>query len=1027
MRIRRSIDRAQAGAGFHLYKWARSHTGVVRFLLTVALGVALAIAAGTWYRLAGYRTLNPIFRNWFGRSRAQSNDLPTLRIDLGLAEHQALVGQRERAWRRGILQSVDADWVEAQIHVQDETIPVRMRLDGDSADHWQENKWSLQVQVARDDRTLLGMRTFSLQSPATCGYLNEWLHTESLRRAGILAPRFSFVNVNVSGEKWGVYALKEGISQALFASQARPAGVLVRFDDRTPGHDRAWNAPTFADPIATSFALPAFVSADEFDAIDVSGDPVLQKQGVAVLGLLHGFQTRQLAASEVFNAELVGRYLAHVSLWGTPHELAWYSGRYYYNSSQARLEPIGTHPVSLEPMDVDLVDTAQYDDLRILQSYAQEVLRISQPGYLKDLEGACAHEFERYGATLAQEFFPAYLQAPWEILSGRQATLLAALHPLQTVYAYHHVVDDWGAPGRMQPTLDITVGNLLQYPVALQEIRYGDRAVDVQSDWVVGSDDTLFHREAVPSVVLRRVQETAPRTITVRIPAPAVEELYPQGTPHYSDTLQIVTHLVGVDEPIVVDIRGGGSPAWPASAFPDRPSLEEAIERHPFLSLADQPGYLELKSGTWQVEGDLVLPDGFGLWATEPVTLAFERQTGLFSTGPLLLYGPEEGEIRLVPKDADWGGIIVAQAGSRGTSSLHNVEIRETTGVRRDGWFMSGGVTFYQSPVLLNRCRVLGSTAQSAVHVVRSDFSFVRSEFGHTSYDAFDGDHVQGRIEQCAFHDVLGNGMDVRDSDVAVQNVSLLRIYDKGLLADTGSRVLVYGVHADDVGMAIASKDASYVGARDVRIARAWTAGIGAYLESAREGKSTVQASNILFQDSSPRVLAQKKSGVTIDGAAADVRRLEASAFTRRVETTQTIRVLNYRFGPAIRWIGYHLDTEEGAPGGSLRLVLYWQAFAELDQDYTIYVHVIADSGQIAAQWDTGPRGNTFPTTDWPMGEVIDDIHEVPLPPDMPAGEYQIVLGMYEWQSGARLPIYGRDGEELVNATAVLEQRVRIR
>jgi hypothetical protein len=993
-------------------------------LLTVAWGIALGIVGRAWYQLEGYKVVNPLFRDWFGPPRVQANDLLVLHLDIDPAEYRALARQRERAWRRGILQPTDDDWIDVQIRFQDTSTHARVRLNGDDVGHWQKDKWSFQVV---SDKALLGMRIFAVQSPETYGYLNKWLYTESLRRAGILAPRSAFVNVIVNDDHWGIYALQERISQELFASQARPEGVLVQFDDCLLGRDRDLNAPTL-DPTVAAFALPAFVLADEFGNTDLSGDPVLEEQSRIALGLLNRFQSQELAAFRVFDTDIMGRYLAHTSLWGSLHELAWYDIRYYYHPFKARLEPIGYYTPTLDPMQADLADLSQYDDLSIIKAYAQELARISQPIYLQDLQRAYDREFDRYSDGLAHEFPPAYLQAPWETLSGRQAMLHAALHPPQTVHA-HQVSEGASSPDRAPSVVDIRVGNLLRYPVALRQLQNRNHTVDIQPDWVLEKDSVLLYQEATPPVVLRRVQETVPRYVTLRVPATAIQELFPQfqqGTPLSLATLQIVTNLVGVDEPVIVEVRGDDSPNLTVMQLPEQPSLESAREQHPFLTLADQPGFLTLQPGTWQVEGNLILPDGFGLWVTEPVTLAFDQQAYLLSTEPLILHSSDKKGIRFVPKGSDWGGILVFRAGSTGTSSLYNVEIRGTTGIRHDGWSTSGGTTFYSSPVTLNRCRVLGSTAPSAIHIARSDFAFTHSEFGHTSFDAFDGYSVQGRIEQCTFHDVLGNGIDVSHSNVALRNVRFLRVFDKGLVADTGSKVTAQGIRADEVGTAIISKDASYIDVRDMHVARARIAGIGAYLEKLNGGRSTVRASDVIFGEGVVQVLAQKRSSVTIDGIAAAGREVGAGSFARRLETEKAIRALNLHFGSVIRLIGYRLDMEEYTPGRTVQLVLYWQALAKPSQDYTVFVHVVDGSGHIVAQRDTMPGENAYPTTGWASDEVIEDVHLVPLPADMSAGEVQIVLGMYEWQGGARLPVSGRDGEALANAAVVLGQRIRV-
>jgi hypothetical protein len=124
--------------------------------------------------------------------------------------------------------------------------------------------------------------------------------------------------------------------------------------------------------------------------------------------------------------------------------------------------------------------------------------------------------------------------------------------------------------------------------------------------------------------------------------------------------------------------------------------------------------------------------------------------------------------------------------------------------------------------------------------------------------------------------------------------------------------------------------------------------------------------------------------------------------------------------------LDYALATPQVSPGDDLRLVLYWQAHARPERDYTVFVHVLDAAGELVAQRDNMPVDNTFPTTRWPVGPSIDDVHLVPLPPDMPAGEYRVMIGMYVWQTGERLPIHRPDGEEVPDGGLVLDHTLEV-
>ncbi len=1002
--------------------WLRSADGVRQFLLAAAVGFGLTLALALGYKVGGWRVIDPLTKAVAESLAAEtqstteqalkSNDLPTLYLDIGFEEYQALAAQREEALQRGILLVDDDDWVRAQIRYRDDTLPVRIRLKGDWLDHLGENKWSFRVKTRRGT-ALFGMRSFSLQSPATRLYLNEWLFLEDLRRAGILAPRYSFVNLTVNGEDWGIYALEESFSKELLESQGRREGVIVRFDEDLfwrrralfGGEDESWKYSV--DPIAATFELPAFAEVDAFGTNKIAADPVLSAQGEAALGLLRGWQAGKLSTGQVFDAELTGRYLAHINLWGARHGIAWHNARYYYNPLTTRLEPIGYDNLPLEPVYSHFVDLSQYDDLGIMRAYVQEVARIARPDYLAELRDAYESQFEHYRAVLSQEFDLEHLQPPWDTLATRQEMLLDALHPPQTVYAYQVARD--------ADEVELQVGNILQYPVVLRSLRVAGRDIPISPSWITDTEH-LLHTGALPEIVLRREMEQRMRYLTLRVPSSILPSRPLTAAASLSPTLQLVTSLYGVTDTVVVDVRNDYPAALSHPLLPPRPTVAEALARYPFLKPAEQDHFLELRSGDWQVTGDLILPDGYGLWGTEPVTLTFAPGAILFSNGPLLLRGPEVGSITFAPALDTWGGIVVLQAGDDVPSALHNVEIRATSGISRDGWMTTGGVTFYESPVIMTSSRLLDSVAEDTINVVRSRFEFADSEFGNAASDAFDGDFVQGRVQDCSFHDVRGDGIDVSGSQITVEGVNLLRVYDKGISAGEGSIVTVNDLHAADIGIAVAAKDLSSVTVEKAAIARAWVAGLAAYLKKMEYGPASLTASYVTFEDHSPQTLVQTGSSVQVNGRPAPAADLDVSDLYRRMEALARMHPLNYRLGDAIRLVGYDLTQDDGAA----RLTLYWQSDAPLEHDYTVFVHILDDDGNLAAQRDNMPQDGDRPTTGWEVGELIEDLHTVPLPPDLPPGRYQVVIGLYLWQTGERLPVHRLDGVMLPNGAIPL-------
>jgi len=116
-----------------------------------------------------------------------------------------------------------------------------------------------------------------------------------------------------------------------------------------------------------------------------------------------------------------------------------------------------------------------------------------------------------------------------------------------------------------------------------------------------------------------------------------------------------------------------------------------------------------------------------------------------------------------------------------------------------------------------------------------------------------------------------------------------------------------------------------------------------------------------------------------------------------------------------IRFLGYDVQDRVYAPGESIPLTLYLRSTAEMDTRYSVFVHLLggynpATGGPLWAQDDSEPCRSIYPTWNWRVGEVVIDRYTLRIPPEAPAGEYQIEIGFYDWRTMVRLPVMDADG-----------------
>jgi hypothetical protein len=108
--------------------------------------------------------------------------------------------------------------------------------------------------------------------------------------------------------------------------------------------------------------------------------------------------------------------------------------------------------------------------------------------------------------------------------------------------------------------------------------------------------------------------------------------------------------------------------------------------------------------------------------------------------------------------------------------------------------------------------------------------------------------------------------------------------------------------------------------------------------------------------------------------------------------------------------LDYDVAQTELHPGDVMDVTIHWQGLADMSEDYTIFVHLLGPDGLSHGQVDVWPHDGTYPTSEWPIGEVIADTYRVPLDAGAPPGAYRIEVGVYLLRTMGRLPVLNAAG-----------------
>ena len=119
----------------------------------------------------------------------------------------------------------------------------------------------------------------------------------------------------------------------------------------------------------------------------------------------------------------------------------------------------------------------------------------------------------------------------------------------------------------------------------------------------------------------------------------------------------------------------------------------------------------------------------------------------------------------------------------------------------------------------------------------------------------------------------------------------------------------------------------------------------------------------------------------------------------------------DYLVGGRLRLTGADLSGVDLAPGGTVRLRLFWRAEAPGERNWKVFVHAVGPDGTIYGQADAVPQGFERPTDTWPVGATIVDDYEFTIAEDAPTKDLELRIGMYDADTGERLEAVGARGD----------------
>ncbi len=129
-------------------------------------------------------------------------------------------------------------------------------------------------------------------------------------------------------------------------------------------------------------------------------------------------------------------------------------------------------------------------------------------------------------------------------------------------------------------------------------------------------------------------------------------------------------------------------------------------------------------------------------------------------------------------------------------------------------------------------------------------------------------------------------------------------------------------------------------------------------------------------------------------------------------------------FDESLEILGYKILPEKIKSGNKINITYYWRCLASVIEDYAVFVHFVHEKhtsrlsrkkealkrrfglgSNVIFQQDHRPCEGRYPFNEWTKEEVVAETYELQVPGHIRKGRYLILLGIWNPETGKRLPI----------------------
>ncbi len=719
--------------------------------------------------------------------------------------------KRETAFKNGVLETEDDDYVRARLIYGNDTMSATIRLKGDWLDHLIGPKWSFRVKMRKND-SWKNMRSFSLHTPETRGFLDEWITHKIFTSEDVLTTRYGFVPVILNGKSLGIYAYEEHFDKHLVESNNRREGPILKLSEEV-----FWTTQRLFYSDGKYYNVPFFNTCDiiPFKENRTVNNKILYDEFLIAQNLLFQFKNNLRPAADIFDIKSLAKYYALSDITRAYHGFKWHNIRFYYNPVICRLEPVAfdCYPLSgiryrtedgiigdIRKSDkMDRLDNILINPLRqkeFVNEYIYYLNRYSRENFLDSVYNSLVSETDSLAGILRKEF--GYYQYDISILRKNCKEINSFLDTYRKITGN----PDYGVCKIQEKDFDKEIpDDLIPYFIKVYYNTYeGDSVFHLTNFYNeelqlygYGNNDTMLNCE----------------TGIVDIPAESYN--YPLKL-YRPDKAELMFFKVKNRK------RLFAIPVFNWSMPCDYSPSQELSDSYNIENQAGikQEGKTLVIEGTLEISEPLIIPGDYIVIFKPGTELNFVNKSTFISYSPVYARGTETQPVIITSSDGTAMGFNIFQSTEK--SIFENVIIDQFNTLDYNGWTLTGAVNFYESDVDLSNVTFKNNRCEDALNIIRSEFTMTDCTFDNIFADAFDSDFSSGILKDSRFRDIANDAIDFSGSIATIEGCEIYNAGDKGISCGEKSELTVKNTKVHKSNIAVACKDLSKLTISDSHI-----------------------------------------------------------------------------------------------------------------------------------------------------------------------------------------------------------------